>query len=258
MTEQKCSFVIITQPRSGSYHFKSLLDSAEDIACQGEIFKKSQIEIDRCYADKLGLQKFSVAERNAAPFAFVKQLQTLCASNRIFGFKAFWPHLEPHKPIMNKIIHNPEWKKIFLVRNPLQSYASLLRANKTKIWVRKDGKPAREDTQGDQVLVHFDNESIEKHLATYRRVMKKNRSVMQAQPGSCIEIAYSEITIPSQLDVVLKFLGSSASSSQLNSEYQKQYRGTLLDGFDNPNELISYLDKQGLIEMATTERDVFA
>lgn len=258
MAEQKCSFVIITQPRSGSYHFKSLLDSAEDIVCQGEIFKKSKIEVDCCCAEKLGLKTDSVAERDVSPFAFVRQLQTSCASNKIFGFKIFWPHVEPHKPLMNKIIHNPEWKKIFLVRNPLQSYASLLRANKTKVWVRKEGMPMRGEDWFNKVVVHFDSESFEKHLAAYYRVLKKNRSLMQSQPESCIEIAYGEITIPDRLNVVLEFLGSTANSSQLTSEYQKQYQGGLLEGFDNPDDLIAYLDKQGLLEMAATEKDVFA
>jgi len=46
MPTETSPFVITTQPRSGSYHFKSLLDSAEDIVCQGEIFKESAVEVD--------------------------------------------------------------------------------------------------------------------------------------------------------------------------------------------------------------------
>jgi len=40
-------------------------------------------------------------------------------------------------------------------------------------------------------------------------------------------------------------------------EYHKQYHGTLLEGFDNPDELLSYLAKQGLLALATTQQDFF-
>lgn len=257
MSRETNNFVIITQPRSGSYHFKSLLDSAEDIVCQGEIFKKGAIEIDCCLAETLGLKKGNMTERDKAPFAFVNQLRKLCANGKIFGFKAFWPHLEPHKPLMNKLIQDTEWKKIFLVRNPLQTYASLLRAKKTHIWVLKEGKSRKDSISEEPVTVHFDQASFEKHWANYQRVVNKNHNLMETQTSSCLEIGYSDVSNPERLDAVLGFLGSTANPTRLTSEYQKQYHGPLLDSFDNPDELLAYLAKQGLQEMATTPKDIF-
>jgi len=258
MPTETSRFVIITQPRSGSYHFKSLLDSAEDIVCQGEIFKKGAVEIDCCLIAKLGLNKDDMTERDQAPFAFVNRLRNLCSADKIFGFKAFWPHLEPHKPLINKIILNPEWKKIFLVRNPLQTYASLLRAKKTQVWVQKEGKPGQNLGHQEHVTVHFDPPSFEKHWANYQRVINKNHKLMASQASSCLEVGYGEMACPARLDSVLAFLGSTADSRQLTSEYQKQYRGTLLEGFDNPEKLLDYLNQQGLLALTTTERDIFA
>ncbi len=258
MTTEKNCFVIITQPRSGSYYFKSLLDSAEDIVCQGEIFKQGVIEIDGYSSAKLGLKKGDITVRDSKPFAFVEHLRSLCTADKIFGFKAFWQHLTPHKPLINKIILNPEWQKIFLVRNPLQTYASLLRAKKTQVWVQKLGKPGQALASQGLVTVHFDQPSFEKHWAEYQRVCNKNHKLMAAQAGSCFEIGYGEMTDPARLDAVLAFLGSTANARQLTSEYQKQYPGALLEGFDNPDELLDYLAKQGLLEMVTLQKDIFA
>ena len=254
--ETKNKFVIITQPRSGSYYFNSLLDSAEDIVCHGEIFKKDRVEISAWHCKQLGFETNGVAQRDAMPFAFVNRLRGL-NPKKIFGFKAFWPHLTPHKPLINKIILNPEWKKIFLVRNPLQTYASLQRARKTNKWVAINPPNGDKQHQERRVTVRFDPASFEKHLGEYRRLLDKNQEIITSQADSCFEIGYKAMLTQDKQGEILAFLGSAASPGQLASDYQKQYHGALIDAFENADELLAYLGQQGLMAMATTDKDIF-
>ena len=61
----KKPFLIITLPRSGSYHLRALLDSAPDISAFGEIFKGSEVELPRSQLTLLGLSPTDMAARDA-------------------------------------------------------------------------------------------------------------------------------------------------------------------------------------------------
>src|SRR5262245_39883207 len=81
-------FVIVTLPRSGSYNLVSLLNSAPDIVCHGEIFKRDAVEVRPLHLEKMGFKTEDVAERDAKPGAFLQRLRGLNA-RKIVGFKMF-------------------------------------------------------------------------------------------------------------------------------------------------------------------------
>ena len=53
---QPPKFVIVTLPRSGSYNLVSLLNSAPDIICHGEVFKRDVVELRPLHLEKMGMK----------------------------------------------------------------------------------------------------------------------------------------------------------------------------------------------------------
>jgi|GEM_PF-4171676 len=49
-------FVVLSTMRCGSYHLTSLLDSAPDLTCLGEIYKPRKVELPRPLLRKLRLK----------------------------------------------------------------------------------------------------------------------------------------------------------------------------------------------------------
>lgn len=253
-TPQK--FVIIAQPRSGSYYFQSLLDSAHDIVCHGEIFKLDRVELSTWYQRRMGVGKNNTQLRDLKPFRFLERLRGL-NPKKIFGFKAFWEHLTPHAPLLDHVVNDPDWKKLFLVRNPVQSYASLLRARKTNKWTKRKSQPV-DEAQDRYVVVHFDGPEFEKHYANYRWYINKNNKLMETQALSCLEIGYADLRDPAKINKVLEFLGSAAAASDLDSSYSKQYAGDISEAFDNYDEMIEHLGRMNLVEAINTQNDIFS
>src|SRR5215475_140758 len=85
------SFVIVTLPRSGSYNLVSLLNSAPDIICHGEVFKPNVVELADGPLGKLDMKAEDIAARDARPMAFLNRLRGLNA-RKIVGFKMFPEH----------------------------------------------------------------------------------------------------------------------------------------------------------------------
>jgi len=241
----KCQFIIITQPRSGSYFLQSLLDSAEDIVCHGEIFKNDRVEIGEWHSKRLGIGRHDIEKRNSDAYAFVMGLRKLNL-HKIFGFKAFWSHIKPHKVLMEKIVNSTEWKKIFLYRNPLETYASLLRAKETQQWVQKNSAEREMLKKSDLVQVKFEETSFSRHLREFNVFIKKYSRIVSAQPGHCLSVEYHEMLQQERQADILKFLGSSARVEELQSAYKKQFEGSLDEAFINKKDVLAFLKKHDM------------
>jgi hypothetical protein len=244
-------FVIITQPRSGSYYFQSLLDSADDIVCHGEIFKESKIELSTWQLRKLGLAREEITTRDQEPFIFLSKVRNL-TPYKIFGFKAFIDHIQKRPGLKNNILASPDWKKIFLVRNPLSTYASLRRAQSSGKWVLKNGlnNPDSEDLQ-----VLFEKEGFSKHFAMYQRFINHHDACNLKQKENCFLLEYHQLQNEDTLNKILQFVGSSANASTLQSEYKKQYEGQLSDSFSNFDELLLFLREIGHEDLVESSHD---
>jgi len=238
----RSNFIIITQPRSGSYFFQSLLNSADDVVCHGEIFKKDNVELNGWHGKRLGIGPKDFALRDAYPYSFVMHLRNLNPYKNV-GFKAFWPHLLTRKPLVERIVNNKKWKKIFLIRNPLETYASLLRAKQTKKWTQRNVEGHA--NVNDRVKVFFDPASFEEHLNEYVVFLDRNKQILLSQPNSSFVLNYKNATTIHGQDSVLDFIGSSTSASKLKSDYYKQYSGTLEEAFENWGDLMAFLKFKG-------------
>jgi LPS sulfotransferase NodH len=255
---QQSNFVIVAQPRSGSYHLCSLLDSASDVICHGEVFKKERIEISPWHANRLGVGKSllgpaksslgigesSISKRDADPLDFLHKLRGL-DPDKIFGFKAFPTHLTQRKELHSNVLMSPHWRKVFLLRNPLERYASILRAKATKVWaLQSNGRKIKNTTL--EMPVIFEKDSFEKHMETHDWFHRMRDSVEGTGPNICIDIFYDELNDRRKISELLSFICSSHSPENLTSRYRKQFNIPFAQGFANWVEFKAYLRESGL------------
>src|SRR5689334_23148932 len=116
-------FIVYAYPRTGSYHLTSLLDSCADVVCHGEIFKKETVELREWHKHHLSVN--TPAERDRRPLAFIAELRALNPRMH-FGFKLFQSHIR-RVPRLDILTRDDRWKIIVLQRDPLETYASILR-----------------------------------------------------------------------------------------------------------------------------------
>ena len=238
-------FIILTQARSGSYHLADLLNSAPDITCFGEIFKQNAFELPKPRLDFLGLTNRDMAARDADPMAILNRLRKQVQSEgQIFGFKDFLYNLRRAK-IYGQIAKNDKWKKIILLRNPVERYISRTRAKDTGIYVVK-----QQDSFTAQVLekpIRFDPDDFNAFWANNTAFLQAVEALKQtASPDAIFTAHYDRLSDPAHLAEILAFLGSTSDATQLTSTHLKQYTRPLSDGVENWDEFTAYLAQNQL------------
>jgi LPS sulfotransferase NodH len=238
----KKPFLIITLPRSGSYHLRALLDSAPDVSAFGEIFKGSEVELPRSQLTLLGLKPTDTAARDQMG---MQALTKLCAQadqkGKIFGFKDFRFNLN-RVGILDQIIASTGWRKVFLFRNPVERYVSLKRADLTGVFVvTKDMKTEGLDLKRP---IRFDPEEFEKAVGPHRRLKNDVRKAREKSGKDQVFVMdYDAVNDTARLQKLLEFLGSTAQADTLQSTHVKQFAEPLAAGVENWDELVAYLDK---------------
>lgn len=225
----RSDFVVFCDARTGSYNLTSLLNSADDIICHGEIFKKDQIEVSDFHRRKLGPR--SPAGRNHAAPAFVAELRQINPFKH-FGYKMFASHLT-WAPGAVEYLTAKTTKRVILYRPGLEVYASGLRARATGVWTNRSDREVPGKVLDTRV--EFTPESLETFCFHYNRYVSMCW-MLAALPESFV-IHYEQTNDPEVLDALLGFLGSKARAADLRSDYKKQYKGTLAEGFSNWGEL---------------------
>lgn len=241
-------FLIITLPRTGSYHLRAQLDSAPDISAFGEIFKGSEVELPRSQLALLGLQPSDTAKRDQMGMQVLTKLRAQADQNgRIFGFKDFRFNLN-RVGILDPIISSADWRKVFLFRNPVERYVSLKRADLTGVFVvTSDMKTDGLDLKRP---IRFDPEEFENAVAPHRRLKNDVRKARERSGKDQVFVMdYDEVNDTTRLQKLLQFLGSTAQATNLQSTHIKQFAEPLASGVENWDELVAYLDK-------TNQRDL--
>jgi LPS sulfotransferase NodH len=237
-------FVIVTLPRSGSYNLVSLLNSAPDIVCHGEVFKRDAVELGPGHLDKLNLQQEDTEARDAKPMAFLQRLRGVNA-RKIFGFKMFPEHATRVPPLGAHVLRNPGWRKIFLRRNPIESYASLLRAKQTNVWTVRTTARAHPSRETLHARVTFTPQTFDDHLA-FTAWFDKLNARLQAVPGNpLLTVDYEQVADRTALPALLSFVGSAGDAEALISDFDRQFTATLSEGFTNWDDLVRHVRDGG-------------
>lgn len=231
--KNKSEFVVFCEPRTGSYSLISRLHSAHDITCHEELFKEGELELYPWHRRKM--KRWTAAKRNNSPDEFLSELRAL-NPHKAFGFKLFNQHVNRVKPLRS-YLNKPSIKKVVLYRDPLEVYASLLRARKTNKWT----KPISAKNEVEEApKVRFTPESIMAFATSYNAFLENAFKISQSSES--FAISYSHIEQESRVNALLNFLGSSASIEDVHSEYAKQYTGSLEEAFENWNELNDFIN----------------
>lgn len=217
-------FVVFCEARTGSYSLVSRLSSCPDIVCYDEIFKKQRIELP---AQTLGRLRINTWEaRNRDPLGFIEELRALEPAKH-FGFKLFNHHLR-WAPPLEGYLESDAVLKVLLCRDPREVYASSMRIRETGVWTVRKGQRRRDP--GD-VQVTYSEESFEPFLQHYNRFLERARA-FAGRPDSFV-IHYEQINDSAALDALLAFLGSATRAPATSTEFEKQFKGDLEDGFSN-------------------------
>lgn len=237
-TTENTKFVIMTLPRSGSYHLTSLLDSAKDISCYGEIYKKRQVELPAKLLERIDLQVDSTEKRDLMGSDFFESV-IANSPTQICGFKAFPVHLREAGQL--QILADPSWKKVFLTRNGLHIFVSRMRARETGVYQYWGENKIDKATLNKPVSINI--EELGAFLDWQKEVYSNWRRRDPNDGGkNCFFIDYVMLGDTPQMRNLLEFLGSNDSPENLQSKYVKQFRAPLLDGIENREELVEFLE----------------
>lgn len=142
----------------------------------------------------------------------------------------------------------PETRRIVLDRDPVEMYASLLRAQATGVWLlpkdaRVEATPGgKGDVAAPQVRVRYAAESL-RPFARYVRAFRR-RCRMLSKLGGTFVLRYEQLNDREAMAALLDFLGSRAAPEDAESSYRKQYEGRLEESFENWEELRDALETE--------------
>lgn len=233
-------FIIFARARTGSYHLVSLIDSCSDVVCHGELFKPHRVELRKSFRAKVGIR--SPAIRDAAPSKFIQKVRKLTPDAH-FGFKVFPSHAK-RVPTLNKLLISKEWKIIILCRDPIETYASVLRARKTRIWTVRNNRSVPDEILLDQ-RVTFSQDTLLEFARSYNGFLRRINVIRSRRDDKCFVIDYKQLDQLRVRQELLCFIESCSSADQMNSVHVKQFSRPVQDGFENWDDLSRYLgDKQ--------------
>ncbi|WP_250163499.1 hypothetical protein [Psychrobacter sp. WY6] len=150
------NFIVFCFARTGSYRLIDVLNHQDDVIAYGEIFKPNSFEVSQDILEQINYEKSNFLKRDKAPIHFYKKLARLHEDKK-FGFKIFPNH---NDRVLKYLAKHEDIIKIFLVRNPVQTYISEKVARASDQWVVKEGFKRR----NSEVTVKFDVESFSQHL----------------------------------------------------------------------------------------------
>lgn len=230
------NFVILGFARTGSYRLAELLDFQDNLICHGEIFKKNAIEAR--INSELYNKKVSLSYRDEQPINFLKDMYSMEGTN-YSGFKIFPNH---NSKVYDHVLKDTTISKVFLCRNPIQSYISQLSALQSKQWVLKDESKRKETTD-----LSFNISGFAKHFSV--RATTYIRICIEADkyPSNYFFIDYKDTLDSKKLVELGAFLGLE-SWQEKNSTHKKILGSNYSEIVSNWNEVQEFMDKYNVDE----------
>ncbi|QHQ35496.1 hypothetical protein [Algicella marina] len=226
-------FIIAATIRTGSYNLVSLLNSAPDLVCYGEIYKGKSVELPPEVLADVGLKRGEVEARDARG---EELLNTLADRNKpaATGFKLFPRHLDGRK-FLRKALFSGRYRVVLLQRALLEVCVSHVAAQMTGQYVRREGQPLRE--QKVEILPKHVQDAIG-FTNRHRRICRELR---KDEGIETFDIDYRETLQAEPLNRLLAFLGSEAKAEELSSQMLPQSASTLAERVSNWEALAVHL-----------------
>ena len=176
--------------------------------------------------------------RDSHAIRYIKKIRRFDPGT-IFGFKLFRQHV-PRVPALKVIRNSSQWKKVALLRDPIEVYASMLRALETGRWTKKKGIDSSDQEQF--LKVHFTPKTFKRFAKRYDGYL---RNVLKhADNSDWLVVSYDRLNDLATQQAILDFVGSSTPAEDLTSSYEKQYERPIAEAFDNWDELVEFIARE--------------
>ena len=234
MQNRPARFVIMCQPRTGSYLLVDLLNQFSDIVCHGEIFKPPRLEMLQWAKKRI---PFTAEERDKYPITFVRSVLDL-TPNRVAGFKMFATHNAFARQF---ILEDPGIRKVILSRSPLESYISYKRANLTGEWVGRKRNSLVAEAKGAGPKVRFERAEFMHHVKRAETLHSEYAEIEAFTKQEFLRISYDDVVKIEPVRRLAGVLGSKDLSASLAPTLRKQIVEPLEDIVENHEEMVKCL-----------------
>lgn len=235
-------FVIYCFARTGSYRLVDILNNQDGVICLGEIFKNNRLELPEKVKSQVKNNGWAVAKREEKPIRYysdVKEAARENFDNDVFGFKIFPNH---NSKAYAHFLNQQDVRKVFLSRNPVQSFVSQEMAKKTGLWVRKDERKGVDDKK---IAIDFD--LLLNHVVNRMNVYLKMKHKLALRGEKLFEIDYCETFDDESLRKLADFIGIPAYSP-VETGHKKIINKDYTDVVTNWEEVECLMCKMGVSE----------
>ena len=232
---QSCQkFVLIASPRTGSQALNRHLNQYDGMVMHGEIFNPAFVGLRHDYHDKMNLPREGVEARDADPEHFIARIFDDPAA-RFVGFHIF---PEQTRSAVLPVLEDESVKKLWLVRNPVASFVSLLEAEASGIWTVHASEPL--PSGNDRKKVHFDVGRFNSYLNELNLFRAKIKSVLFETAQPYFPIHYGDIADPLVGNAIIAYLGGSQRLDRFETEILKPPLRPFVERIENYWEFTAY------------------
>lgn len=223
-------FILFAEMRTGSNFLQESLNRYPGLTCHGEAFNPSFVGQEGCET-LLGIHK---SRRDSDPDALLGRI--VGQKGGIGGFRFFHDH-DPR--ILERVLSDKRIAKVFLNRDPLETYVSWKIATETGQWKLTDPRHRR------RAKVRFDAPEFDAMRQRHGAFRRKIRRQLVLSGQVAFEIDYSEVGDPEVLNGLAAFLGSTERPSGRAPRLVRQNPEPLEQKVANHGEMMAWLAASG-------------
>ncbi len=220
-------FAILASMRTGSNLLEEQMVNFGDLACFGEVFNPSFVS----HPGRKDIFGVGLAERNGDPVRLVDRLKSEPGFN---GFRLFHDH-DPR--VIDYVLRDKKCAKVYLKRDPIDSYASLKIARQTGQWRTTNAANIK------RARVRFDEAEFHEYLLALKGFERKVFLETKRTGQTVFSLAYEELLDAEVISGLLQFMGVGEKGRPKAPRIKKQNSSHVREKFVNSDDVERYLSR---------------
>lgn len=200
----------------------------------GEVFNSTFVGLRNDYHEKMNLPREAVEVRDADPEQFIAGI----FDDPVARFVGFHLFPEQTRPAILPVLEDDSVKKLWLVRNPVASFLSLLEAEASGVWTVDASEPL--PAGDDRKKVRFDIDRFNSYLNELNLFRAKIKSVLFETGQPYFPIHYGDIADPLVGNAIIAYLGGSQRLDRFKTETLKSPPRPFAERIENYWEFTAY------------------